>query len=532
MRIGAVVVSLLALSVLVPSPTAGAAPERRPVAPAQGRRVNPHEVPTQPPTGDTPEQIKEVPRHLPVDQATYARLKAQADAAAAARDKSNAPGSLETGPAAQFATLTSTQTGGWNPPDGGLAVGPTSVLSMANEAVAIYDRSGALKVGPTALPTFFKDSAGSVYDPRALYDAGNAAANGYNGGHGRFVLLATDGTNFTLAVSKNETPESPATTWCSYLINGVTGNDWVDYPSLGMDGDNLYLTSNQFLNGSNAFEFARLMVVPKASVYPDATTGACATASGTDFTNLQNPGASGPSFTVQPATQPDALPGTGGSMYLVNAIWSSGSNIVVRSVTMTSQGLAVSDPNWVSSGFIAPYNLPASVPQPNSSARIDSGDSRLLGAVYRYGSIYTANATATTSLSSTANPYANVQWYQITPTGPTTSFGSSNVIASSSIAYFFPGVIPVCASGPNCTTPKVVVEASVSGRNQPASAAVVANGTSSVFQRGVGGYRLNSRWGDYPAVAADPTSPGRAWFLGEYARTTTAWGTATSSLTP
>jgi hypothetical protein len=531
MRLGAVLVCVLVLSVLVPSTTAGAAPERRPVTPAQGRRVNPHEVPSQPPTGDTPEQVKEVPRHVPVDQATYARLKAQADAAATARDKGNGQGSLETGPAAQFATLASTQTGGWNPPDGGLAVGPTSVLSMANEAVAIYDRSGALKVGPTALPTFFDDSAGSVYDPRALYDAGNAAANGYNGGHGRFVALATDGTNFTLAVSRNESPESPATTWCSYLINGVTGNDWVDYPSLGMDGDNLYLTSNQFLNGSNAFEFARLMVVPKASVYPNATTGACPTLSGTDFTNLQNPGG-GASFTVQPATQPDALPGTGPSMYLVNAIWSSGSNIVVRSVSMTPQGLAVSDPNWVSSGFIAAYNLPASVPQPSSSARIDSGDSRLLGAVYRYGSIYTANTTATTSLSSTANPYANVHWYKITPTGPTTSFGSSNVIANSSIAYFFPGVIPVCAGGPSCSTPKVVVEASVSGRNQPASAAVVANGTSSVFQRGVSGYRLNSRWGDYPALAGDPTSPGRAWFLGEYARTTTSWGTATSNLTP
>jgi hypothetical protein len=246
---------------------------------------------------------------------------------------------------------------------------------------------------------------------------------------------------------------------------------------------------------------------------------------------LQNPGG-GASFTVQPATQPDALPGTGPSMYLVNAIWSSGSNIVVRSVSMTAQGLAVSDPNWVSSGLIAAYNLPASVPQPSSSAKIDSGDTRLLGAVYRYGSIYTANTTGTTSLSSTANPYANVQWYQITPTGSTTSVGSSNVVASSSIAYFFPGVIPVCASGPSCTTPKVVVEASVSGRNQPASAAVVANGTSSVFQRGVSAYRLNSRWGDYPAVAADPTSPGRAWFLGEYARTTTSWGTATSNLTP
>jgi hypothetical protein len=171
-----VLACLLALAILLPSTTVAAAPERRQVTSSPGRSLNPHQLPTQPPTGDTPEQVTEVPRNLPVDQATYARLKAQADAAAAARDKGAAPRTLETGPAAQFTTLTSTKTGGWNPPDGGLAVGPTSVLSMANEALAVYDRSGAVKLGPLGLAGFFNDSgASSVYDPRALYDAGNAA---------------------------------------------------------------------------------------------------------------------------------------------------------------------------------------------------------------------------------------------------------------------------------------------------------------------------------------------------------------------
>ncbi len=104
--------------------------------------------------------------------------------------------------------------------------------------------------------------------------------SGYNGGQGRFVLLATDGTNFALAASENASPENSATTWCTYLVNGVTTNadgstDWVDYPALGMDGDYLYITSNQFSNGSNSFQYARLMILSKASVYPDATTGSC-----------------------------------------------------------------------------------------------------------------------------------------------------------------------------------------------------------------------------------------------------------------
>ena len=544
MRVLTLLTALLALALLLPTTTLGAPPDtvRHPVPPTPGQRVDPRQVATLPPTGDTPEQLRQTPRHFPVDQATYARLKADADAAASARDR-GAEGGLGPSPSPQFATLNSTQTGGWNPPDGALAVGPNSVLTGANEALAIFDKaSGALKVGPVGFASFFRDTgASSVYDPRALFDAGNANG-GAGGGSGRFVLLATDGSNFTLAVSQTDSPEVSGT-WCTYLINGVTSNldgstDWVDYPSLGMDGDSLYITSNQFQNGSNAFQYARLMVLPKAWVYPNATTGACPVipsgtgqTGGGDFWNLQNPGG-GAAFTVQPATEPDALPGTGGTMYFVNAIWSSGSNLVVRSVTRGQTGPVLNDPNWVSSGFIASYNLPASVPQPNTGAKIDSGDDRLLGAVFRYGSIFTANTTRTTSLSSSANPYANVQWYRITPTGATTSVGASNAITNPSVSFFFPGVMPVCATGPTCSTPKIVVELSASGRSQPASAAVTVGGTPSVFGNGVGGYRLNSRWGDYPAMAADPSASGTAWFFGEYARTTTSWGTATSSLTP
>ena len=250
---------------------------------------------------------------------------------------------------------------------------------------------------------------------------------------------------------------------------------------------------------------------------------------------LQNPGG-GAAFTVQPANAPDALPGnsSGNTMYFVNTIWSSGSNLVVRSISTGPLGTSpvLNPPSWVSSGWIAPYNLPASAPQPSTTNRIDTGDDRLLGATFRYGSIYTANTTGTVSpqLSSLPNAYANLQWYQITPTSPTTSSASSAAMANPSVAYFFPGVQPVC--GTPCTTPKVVLELSASGRLQPASAAFTSGGSVTVFARGVSAYSQYSRWGDYPAVAADPTKPGTAWLSGEYARTAGAWGTAVFNVTP
>jgi hypothetical protein len=279
-------------------------------------------------------------------------------------------------------------------------------------------------------------------------------------------------------------------------------------------------------------------------VYPDATTGACGTPAGTDFsvdaTNtplLQNPGG-GAAFTVQPASMPDALPGSpnGNTMYLVNAIWSSGSNLVVRSISTAAGGKTpvLNASNWVTGGWIAPYTLPANAPQPNSRNRIDTGDDRLLGAMFRYGSIFTANTTGTVSsaLSSSPNPYANAQWYQITPTSLTTSTASSSAETNSGVALFFPGVLPVCASGPSCTTPKVVVEMSATGKWQPASAARLADGSLGIFANGVSGYTMYSRWGDYPAVAPDPTSAGTAWLFGEYARSSSSWGTAVTNVTP
>lgn len=527
----------------------------KPVPQARSSTVKLSQLAAVPPTGDTPIKMSK-PRNYPVDQNRYRDLKQHVDAEATQRENQQGrqkdDDTLPTSPSTQFATLNSGITGGWNPPDGALGMGPTSLLSGANEAFAIYSRGGALLVGPISFQTFFKEaSTTSVYDPRALYDAGNAT-NGYAGGHGRFVLLATDGTNFTLGISQNESPENTATLWCIYQIPATSLNangstDWVDYPTLGMDGNNLYLTSNQFSNVDNSFQYPRLMVVPKAAVYPDSTTGTCGSGAGAvDFTIdatgaplLQNPGG-GASFTVQSANQPDAVPSTTASptpMYLVNSIWSSGSNIVVRTVTTGPGGTSpvLNAPNWVTSGFIAPYSLPASAPQP-SGAAIDTGDDRLLGATFRYGSIFTANTTGTVSgsLSAFPNPYANAQWYQITPTSETTSTGRSAAVTNSSVAFFFPSILPVCSTGPSCSTStsKVVLEVSASGRRQAASAAWAANGNVAIFAGGVRGYTQYSRWGDYSAVAADATAPGTAWLFGEYARTTGSWGTAVTSITP
>src|SRR5262249_3443221 len=181
-----------------------------------------------------------------------------------------------------------------------------------------------------------------------------------------------------------------------------------------------------------------------------------------------------------------------------------------------------------SNGFIGSYNLPADAPQQRGAA-IDTGDTRLLGGVERFGQIYTSNTTLNVDgrLSSTPNPYANAQWYVLTPaptaSSPSATTGQTWAITNRSVAYFFPAVLPGCTTqlaGTGCPTPYVALEISGSGRGQPASAFAVKNGQPSLYQLGVSGYTLSSRWGDYAAVASDPSTSTQIWVMGEYARST------------
>ncbi len=185
-----------------------------------------------------------------------------------------------------------------------------------------------------------------------------------------------------------------------------------DYPGMGMDGSNIYITSNQIVFKSGLFQGARVLVIPKSSIYPNAGTGSCPTATSTDFPHLLNPDGS-KTYSVQPANELDALPGqTSPPMYLVNSRASGSSQIIVRPV---STGPVLNAPYAVN---VSKYDTPANAPQPNGQA-IYSGDVTLLGAVYRYGNIYTANNTRTVSTGTTPNPYSSVQWYTLTPGSPT-----------------------------------------------------------------------------------------------------------------
>ena len=433
-----------------------------------------------------------------------------------------------------------------NPPDGGFAVGPQSLVQAINRGMAVYSRTGQLEVGLVPFRTFFNHTGGAN-DPRAIYDAGNALPGGIAGGHGRFVVTAVSNqpslgiSNYVIAVSQNENPLSATSGWCTYAINGAYQSGGVtaftDFDNVGMDSNNLYITSEELTFSSpHAYVHSRLLVIPKASVYPDATTGACPAITSTDYEPLTNPDGS-LARDVEPANQPDAVPGQTTPMYFVDTIEGGGNHVALRTVTLTPS-LQLNAPTWIP---VAAYTPPTFVPEPNGSPILTSDDD-VVNALYRYGSIYFAIGTGRLGVGTgAANPYSNVQWYQV---AANTFAVTSNSITDPNIAFFTPDIMVGCSvttetgtdGSSTCASPFVTLAVSGAGPNQPASAYYALNGAAPVqFAAGVAGYSTGTTptlWGDYPGVSADPLSPGAVWFSGEFAQTATAWGTEVVAVRP
>src|SRR5260370_24739514 len=95
-------------------------------------------------------------------------------------------------------------------------------------------------------------------------------------------------------------------------------------------------------------------------------------------------------FTLQPCHQY----GTRGVEYLVNSLYPSASNPTSNSITVWTVANAVTAPTLTSVSVITdPYGIPPHADQQGNNAPLDSGDVRMLNAVFRDGAIWTALTT-------------------------------------------------------------------------------------------------------------------------------------------
>ncbi len=182
------------------------------------------------------------------------------------------------------------------PPDEGLGAGNGFVVNFVNVTGGIYRMNGRMVGQPFYLNDFFGESAdANTSDPRVFYDPDS----------GRWIATILEYQISGGAISESHvdvavsTSSNPAGTWNVYQIPTTDESHagcpcLADYPILGVDQYNVYVSTNEFTSDESAFNGAQLYALSKSQlVAGDSNVNMV------NFENLQSAGA--PAYHVQPA---------------------------------------------------------------------------------------------------------------------------------------------------------------------------------------------------------------------------------------
>lgn len=401
---------------------------------------------------------------------------------------------------------------GWIPPDCTMAAGPNHVLLSVNSSVAVYDKNTGAALLQRTLTQWFANMVPNftIFDPKALYDQHA----------GRWVLLAVafrqnpNKSVFLLSVS---TGPNPLGTWTNYqldaMLDGTTATkNWADFPSLGVDNQAFYLTANMFAFGGN-FQYAKIRVVPKAGPYSGGP------APFTDFVKMKNADGS-LCFTIQPCH----TFGAPQVEYLVNTAFPSGKYVTLWHIANPAAAPVLTRVTVP----VSPYNLAPNADQKGGAPPLNTGDVRVLHAIFRGDSVWAAFTTAHNWGGATNR--AAVQWMQIRAAAG--ALVQQGVFGAAAQHCFYPAPCPdnngnmvlvFSRSGPG-----EFGSVYYTGRKSTDPLGVLQ--PSALLKAGVAHYKAldgsgRNRWGDYSGIAADPTNQKVIWFYGLFAAPANQWGT-------
>ncbi len=450
-------------------------------------------------TGD-PVIVPRMPRVKPTQRSPRFAVAPPAHTAIGASSQPKAPPL-----AANFSGIPYT---GFFPPDPIIAAGPTHLVAVVNGGIALFAKDGT-KTQQRALDAFHngaRSADGFTYDPKIIYDP-----------HGdRFVVITLDGQSspdswLRIAVSKSSTPSnlsvgsSASQDWWGYTIDadkdgGVQTNDnWADFPGLGVDQFNVYITTNMFSNAGD-FEYAKVWVIAKASLY-----------AGNPITPLEfgappaaplgNPVTGLADFTIAPEINFDA---TSEHLLATNALDLDGNGyLTLWTVNNPATAPTLESANLTVTGW-NDDNVPQ-CPQSGGGAPLDDGDTRVLHVVERNGSLW-----ATHTQSSVDNARAEARWYELDPATP--AVRQLGAVGDPMRCYFYPAIQPD-AHGNVCLVMSGVDGSIFGSAFYTGRAASDPPGTMQPvgsLQAGWSNYVVtaegSNRWGDFGGIAADPVT--------------------------
>ncbi len=389
------------------------------------------------------------------------------------------------------------------PPDTDGSVGPNHIVTALNTQVRIQNKSGTV-LSTVSLQGFWSPVLGarSAFDPRCQYDPY------YN----RWIMTAaatdSNNQNSAILVAVSQTLD-PTGNWNFYSINAdPTNSTWADYDQVGFSSKWITVTANMFAQ-DNSYVGVQIYALNKLDFYNNGSG---------KYTLLTD----SIGFSMEPCQTYDPTLDTHYMMEEWNG--SSGGQGYLRMDSITGNvgsetlntGIAFPAANLTWNDF----DHGDFAPQSGTATKISSGDGRMLGAVYRNGTIW---CTHNIFLPTAAPTHTSVQWWQIDLAGNTLQLGR---IDDSTGALFraYPSIAVNANNdvliGYTRFSSSTFASAFYSFRygtdaaNTMQSENQLKAGEAS-YVKDFGG--PENRWGDYSATVVDPLDDLSMWTLQEYA---------------
>jgi len=415
---------------------------------------------------------------------------------------------------------------GYVPPDSMGDVGPSQFLVCVNGRIRVFDRNGTMGPLNTTTDSFFgSETSFGTSDPHVRYDRLSQ----------RWFVVMIDvpgsqkNNKVLIAVSSGPTITGNSSfTFFSFKpkdLSTADNNLFVDYPTLGIDNNALYIGANLF-NGHpfGTFSHTSGYVVRKSDLLSGALTV-------TAFSELAIGSGAGP-VTPQGVDNDDSIATEG---YFIGVDNAMKGRLVMRRVT--DPGGAPSISGNLNITVPATENPMGGVVAQGATTPLDDVDDRLYQARIHNGSLWTAHNIEVNSggVASASGGRDGSRWYEIINVTGTPTLRQAGTLYDSSASNPSSYWIPTCAvSGQG----HMSLGCSVAGVNQHAEIAVAGRfeddplgtlQTPAVVQFSSFIYNVNDgrnphRWGDYSATSVDPNDDMTFWTVQEYCNANNSWG--------
>ena len=416
---------------------------------------------------------------------------------------------------------------GYSPSDVNGAIGPNQYVQVANAAVAVFDRSGALLLGPEPISTLWNGFGGLCEttnggDPIVLYDR---AAD-------RWLIsqLADSGANGTsvpylncVAVSTSGDPTG------AYYRYAFPRSDLPDYTKFSVWPDAYYMTDNDQQNG-NSFQGAAYAALDRSAMLAGGPATMIVFSLGPNYASLLPASLDGP--TPPPAGAPGYALALGADQASLN-LWRLHADFATPANSTLSGPFAVP---------VAPFRelcggFASCVPQGSPGVPLASlGDRLMYRLAYRnFADHESLIASHSVDPGAGGNNSGGIRWYEVRNPGTTPALYQQGTFAPDA-GYRWMGSVAMdargdIAAGYSLTGGSLMPGIAMTGRLAGDPLGTMPQGeTTLVAGTGVQTFPID-RWGDYTSMAVDPVDDCTFWYTNQYltANGTFNWHTRVGS---